>query len=978
VRQPVRFTHAITAAAENHGTFIEISPHPLLTHAITDTLESSSSTDRRNVTSAMKRGEDETVFFHMQLASIDATNSTSDGGRLADVPPSPWLHSEYWIEPRSPRQATGTHPLLGVHVEMPSGRDHVWQADIGTELMPWPKINGQIVMPVAAFAEMTLAAGSHALNLPVGALEVNDLEVQHVLVLDDQTRVTTQLTQGADGNRVEIHASSGGGTWSRYAVASIGVNRGDVPAERADIGPGTEIVLPDDAADHPGYLIHPALLDAALQQLAAAIPAESPDASTHTPYVPVSVTTIRVYGPIRYRTRCHVDLVEQEPGRYSGRIVLSDDNGSPVAELAGVELRPVDPRALSLTLAQKVFETTWSQSPAPRTEAAPPAGSWLVLTDTDAETQALAAEFATRLSSPHHRVISHQLSDGSGLEESVATAAGDPELPPVGVVVLVGDTSFDGTDSDAALSRARDLIWSVSVAARTAVVGWTGHSPRLWVVTRNGLAVHGDEPGDPAIGALKGLIRTWRFPGELARVLAEEPDLDATLVDFDMAGDAVATLVTELSSSAGDDVVAWRKDRRYVERLSRAVLDADAPVTVVRNDASYIITGGLGGLGMVVARWLIERGAGRLILNGRTDPSDDQRKVLAELEDGAEIAFIPGDIASPDVAKQLLAAAEQSGHQLRGVVHAAGVLDDNLVSALTQENLERVWAAKVTGALRLHAATASCQLDWWLGFSSMASLLGLPGQAAYATANAWLDALVAWRHASGLPATAIDWGQWSDVGMGRSVALSVLDPIAPDEGVEALQSLVGGPLARVGVARLRLDRALTATPEFRELGYFADLISEFDGFHSPTADHPSAAPDAQQAESSAPEWSQLSTEDRRSELQARLAAILARELRTPASAVQLDQPFPELGLDSMMAMTVLRETQKMVGIELSANMLFNHPTITSLATYVAELLAPEEIPQEQSAELAGDSASVLDELFDSVESASAGSESGIF
>src|SRR6202012_5896945 len=125
----------------------------------------------------------------------------------------------------------------------------------------------------------TRAAGSRALNLPVGPLEVNDLEVQHVLVLDDQTRVTTQLTRGVDGNRVEIHASSGGGNWSRYAVASIGGNRGEVPAARADIGRGTEIVMPYDAADHPGYLIHPALLGSALQQLAAAIPAESPDAS---------------------------------------------------------------------------------------------------------------------------------------------------------------------------------------------------------------------------------------------------------------------------------------------------------------------------------------------------------------------------------------------------------------------------------------------------------------------------------------------------------------------------------------------------------------------------------------------------------------------------------------------------------------------------------------------------------------------------
>ena len=110
----------------------------------------------------------------------------------------------------------------------------------------------------------------------------------------------------------------------------------------------------------------------------------------------------------------------------------------------------------------------------------------------------------------------------------------------------------------------------------------------------------------------------------------------------------------------------------------------------------------------------------------------------------------------------------------------------------------------------------------------MATLLGLPGQLAYATGNAWLDALVAWRRASGLPATAINWGQWSDVGMSRSLTYSVLDPITPDEGIEALQALVGGPLNRVGVGRLRLDRAVAATPEFRELGYFAELVSEFD------------------------------------------------------------------------------------------------------------------------------------------------------
>jgi phthiocerol/phenolphthiocerol synthesis type-I polyketide synthase D len=999
LRNPVRFSQAVAAAAEKHATFVEVSSHPLLTYAIGDTLAATSSADRFTVTSAMKRGEDETLSVHTQLATLGVTAPKADGVRLADVPPSPWLHSKYWIENRSLGQRLpDVHPLLGVHVEMPSGRDHVWQADIGTEIMPWladHKVHGQAVMS-AGFAEMALAAGCQALGLPVAAVQISELEIEQTLALDRQTRVTTQLAQSDDGIRVEIHASSAGGNWHRYAVASVEVTHGDRPAGRpeapVEAATGcseTEIVLPDEADDHPGYCIHPVLLDAALQRLAAAIPAESLEDPAGTAYFPASLATIRVFGHVGRRARCHADLVEQGPGDYRGRIILTDGTGTPTAELTGIELRPVDPRTVPLPLEQKIFDTVWVQSSTPETGSASdpvPAGSWLLLADPDTETKALVAELATRLGSPTRRVISEELLDESAVLEAFAKTAANPEFPPVGIIVFLGTRSFDGTDADGALRRAHELIWAISAAAHAAVDGWKGKSPRLWLVTRNGLSVHDDEQGDPAIGALKGLIRNWRFPGEAARVLAGEPDLGATLVDLGEAGDLeklAAALISELESPATDDVIAWREDRRYVERLSRVTLDAGHRDAVVRADGSYIVTGGLGGLGTVVTRWLVERGGGRLVLNGRTDPSDAQRKDLADLADGIEIVFVSGDIASPGVAERLVAAAEETGRPLRGVVHAAGVTGDGLVTALTREGMERVWAPKVAGALRLHAATATRQLDWWVGFSSMATLLGLPGQLAYATANAWLDALMAWRRASGLPATAINWGQWSDVGMSRALTYSVLDPITPAEGVEALEALVGGALTRVGVGRLRLDRAFAATPEFRELGYFEKVVSEFDrAFDVSSADHRPTADDPDRSVVSVPDWSQLSAEARLSELEIRLRTILARELRMSASAVNVDQPFPELGLDSMMAMTVLRETQKLVGIDLSANMLFNHPTISSSAAYLAELLAPQEVPQEDSekggVDLLGSGSSVLDELFDHVESASAGSESGMF
>ncbi|HET9874224.1 MAG TPA: beta-ketoacyl reductase, partial [Mycobacterium sp.] len=482
-------------------------------------------------------------------------------------------------------------------------------------------------------------------------------------------------------------------------------------------------------------------------------------------------------------------------------------------------------------------------------------------------------------------------------------------------------------------------------------------------------------------GALKGLIRTWRFPGELARVLADEPDLSATLVDLDDLDDEVGfdNLLSELGSQPGEDVIAWRGRRRYLERLSRATVDAGDREAVVRPDGSYILTGGLGGLGTVVARWLVARGAGRIVLNGRSEPSDAQRGVLTDLAAGAEIAFVRGDISSPGIAEQLVAAAEETGRPLRGVIHAAGVLGDDLVSALSREGLQQVWSAKTAGALRLHTATAARQLDWWVGFSSMAALLGLPGQVAYATANAWLDALMAWRHASGLPATAIDWGQWSDVGIGRSLTLSVLDPISPDEGVEALDWALGGNRARVGVGRLRLDRAAAAIPEFRELGYFGTLIAELDAAVGTRRRTDGSATDDQDGSAaSIPDWSQIPAETRLSELVVRMRAILAHALRTPTAAVDVDQPFPELGLDSMMAMKVLKETQQLVGTDLSASMFWNHPTISALAAYLVEFLGPQDVPQGDDVDLTLDSSGgVLDELFDSVESGSVGSESGI-
>jgi phthiocerol/phenolphthiocerol synthesis type-I polyketide synthase D len=960
VRQRVRLSQAIATAAENHAIFIEISPHPTLTHAITETLEPA---ERVLVMSAMNRGEDQTLFFHSQLAALGVSSPTDSGVRLADIPTTPWHHSTFWVPDRSAtRSANNAHPLLGAHTEMPNGRDHVWQADIGTDVLPWLadyKVHGQAVMPAAAFAEIALAAATEALALPVDSVSVDQLTIDHMLPLENHTHITTQLIRGADNDiRVEVHSRSANANWCRHAVATVqphadalapGRDRRPLdslgtavsPADfyaRQHVGPAfsaltrivqlpkgiceTEIALPDEAPRYPGCRIHPVMLDAALQSLAAALPDGAAGEPAKSTYVPMKFEAIRVFGDVGRHARCRAELVSIDEGETAilGRITLTGDAGKPTAEITGVYARSVDPAMIPLPLAQKVFDTAWVESSVavdtvPSTSAATP-GSWLVLSDdTDSN---IAAQFTAKWRTATRRVITANLADESAVLAAFAEAAADPDRPPIGVVVFIHHDPLQGADPDAALERARNSLWSVSAAVRAVLGGWHGRAPRLWLLTRRGLAVGDGEPGDPAIGAFRGLIRVLAY---------EHPELEATLVDVDTGHDATTVMTAEVASSGSDDVVAWRGRDRFVERLSRATLGSPGRNPVVRTGGAYIITGGLGGLGLVVAQWLVDKGAGRVVLNARSDPSEQQRTTIARLQSRAEIVTVGGDIATPGVADRLVAAAEAMNAPLRGVVHAAAVIDDSLLITMTRESLDHVWLPKTLGALRLHQATAAREIDWWLAFSSTASLLGSPGQTAYASANAWVDALVSWRRASGLPAAVINWGPWSEVGVARSLTNTAVDPITPAEGTEALESLLATGRGHTGLARLRPDRALAAFPEIRRLGYFAPVVEEFDA--AGDGDDWAGLDGIRDVD---PVEAERLVADR---LCSRVAAIMGYANH---SALSTAVPLIELGMDSLLAVRIRHAAHADFGVEPPVALLLQGASLNDVTADVIRQL----------------------------------------
>ncbi|WP_214326407.1 type I polyketide synthase [Nonomuraea sediminis] len=318
---------------------------------------------------------------------------------------------------------------------------------------------------------------------------------------------------------------------------------------------------------------------------------------------------------------------------------------------------------------------------------------------------------------------------------------------------------------------------------------------RLTIVTRHAQAVLDTDRPDPGPASLRALVRVLAL---------EHPECRAKLVDVD----TLEALDHERETA--DDEIAWRDGTRYAARLSRTTLP-EATTTPAAGPGAYIITGGYGRLGRIVARWLADRGATRIVVNGRTGRATE---VLGEL--------VAGDLAEDGTAERLVAAATKGGMRLRGIVHAAGVLDDRLIADLDHAGLANVWRAKVEGALRLHEATKGLDLDWWAGFSSAAGLLGSPGQAAYATANAWLDALIELRRAEGLPGIGIAWGTWTG-----AAAMPAVEALTEEEGVEALEALIQRDLS-AGVVRLDREAAVAMFPGIGRLAYFGETADRGD------------------------------------------------------------------------------------------------------------------------------------------------------
>jgi NAD(P)-dependent dehydrogenase (short-subunit alcohol dehydrogenase family)/acyl carrier protein len=356
----------------------------------------------------------------------------------------------------------------------------------------------------------------------------------------------------------------------------------------------------------------------------------------------------------------------------------------------------------------------------------------------------------------------------------------------------------------------------------------------------------------------------------------------------------------------------------------------------VRAGVTYLVTGGLRGLGLLVARWLAEQGATSLALVGRSAPGAAERAQIEALEGaGCRMLVMQADVSLRSDVERVLAAIDAQLPSLAGIIHSAGVLDDGVLVQQTWPRFAAVLAPKVLGAWHLHQLTQQKTLDFFVLFSSIASLLGSPGQGNHAAANAFLDALAHHRRRQGLPAISINWGIWSEVGIAAERAIDMqrgeqgLLPIAPKDGLCLLARILEQQPTQIGVSPV-------AWPQFlrRFEGGRRPFFLAMTGGNNPAI--PAPIQRAEEEQGLLVELAALPAAKRRYRLIDFVKLQACRVLDLDPTACDERLPLRELGLDSLMAVELRNVIGQQMGLKrsLPATLVFDYPSVQAISDFL--------------------------------------------
>jgi acyl transferase domain-containing protein/aryl carrier-like protein len=1003
LRAPVLFAGAIQELVDDgHALFVELSPHPILLPSVEENIREQKREGA--AIASVRRDLDERRSMLEALgeawargASVDLAALYPAGGRVVALPAYPWQRERYWVDVAASegpaargRSHAGGHPLLGRGQSLSTQPGvRLWETTLDLQRLPWlsdHQVQGVVVFPGAGTLEMALAAGEESFDQSpfmvtgVSFVEVLALsegaaaQVQVVTTQEQPGRLRFQVSSLAPGAAASAWTVHGHGTLERSdgAAASPRLDLGSVRARLGepesapvtyaelsamglDYGPAFRglvelwqgegealgrVRLPEAAGAVTGYRLHPALLDACFHVLAGAL-----RGSGQTPWLPVEVGSLRLSQRPSGELFCHAIVssgAQSLEKRRSADLVLVDAEGHQVAEIRGLVVERLASRAPRREEDDWFLELAWeaAQVSAPSARA----GRYLLLGDGGG----LGAGLHAALSAAGHTVV-QALAGAPG--EVPAGCWPVDDASPAGVRALLADAfggqapsavvhlrSLEGTrgldaeELEAAFARGYDS--ALHTVQALSGMGYRD-APRLWLVTRGAQAA-GNHDVTPAHAPLLGLGRV---------IALEHQELRCARVDLDPARPEleIEALAAELLADGAEHEVALRGGERRVARLAHARPEAEVQASVpVRQEGSYLVTGGLGGLGLRVAGWLAEQGAGHLVLLGRAGAaSPEQRAAVAALEaQGARVTVASVDVADRAAMERVLEGVAASGMPLSGVIHAAAVLDDGLLSQQTTSRFRRVMAPKILGALHLHTLTRGCPLDFFVMYASVAGLLGAPGQGNYAAANTFLDALAHHRRAEGLPATSIDWGGFSEVGLaaaqdnrGERLASRGMRSLTPAQGVAALRRVLDGGRSQIGVAPLDVRQWVEFYPAAAASPTLSRLLAEAPAGGGREAGEAGLVEQLARAEPAA----------RASLLLGFVRGQVARVLRIAEGKLDPSAPLTSFGMDSLTSLELKHRLKRDTAVDVPMARLLRDMTIDQLTLLLLEEIQVNEL-----------------------------------
>ncbi|HEV7651177.1 MAG TPA: type I polyketide synthase [Actinophytocola sp.] len=979
LRNPVRFAAAVSAAlADGYRAFVEIAPHPVVSYSVNEVL-TAERVDDAVVAHTLRRNRPEQATLLANLATLHCHgvpvdwSAGSSGGRLVSLPVIAWQHREHKVarpagtERRTRLHDVDSHTLLGSRLTVNgTSTVRVWQTWLDQASRPYPgdhPVQGTEIIPAAVLLNTFFAAAAGhvltdvSLRVPVSVAAPRELQV---VAMDGTLRLCSRLPDpdsARDGESEGDHdsgwlthttaivpavAEAAGADTIPVAelrnrcnerldsefvtdrLASIGVAAMGFPWKINRIRRGADELFVRVVADPDGTLpaTWASILDAALSAASVVFAGQA------TLRMPAHIRRVAIGG------RPPVDAVisvRVQPGSADTvDVAVATPDGDVVARLDGLRYgvldgdvgAPASPRRL-------VHKVDWRPLELPKRVRG---GLPRVVFVGDA---ALAAELGAALAESGV--------DWLAVAEPEELAGVREKLTPT-TAVLVAPPRTDEPWPGAVAAT-----WLVTRTARTLAAWAPRTQSKLWCVTC-GVREAG-QAAAVAESALWGVGRV--LAGEYPEVWGGTLDLPG---DDPLAG--ISVLRKVLTARPADDVIAVRAAGAEVARLSIVDGAPTARPVVCRPGGTYLVTGGLGVLGLEVAGWLAGRGARRLVLAGRralpprdewdtvTDTATVRRvEAVRALEAaGVTVVTLALDVGDPAQAARLASIGDLGLPPVRGVVHAAGVLDNRMAADVDEASLQAVMRPKVAGAQVLHELFPPGSVDFFALFSSAGLLLGLPGQTSYAAGNAVLDALATHRRAGGHRDTiSLGWTSWR--GLGMSTSSQAIDAELSARGtadITAAEAFRSWEYAeRHDVAHVAVLRTIPLLPGMKR----PPLLSEL------TADEPAAA----QSASAAP-WAGLRDEELREYLLGEVSGQVAAEMKLAVDELDTRRPLIEMGFDSVMTQMIRARLERRFRISLPATLLWNRPTVQAISEFVAELLGTEQahLDQRQADGAAGD------------------------